>query len=561
MTVFQRLLQQRQPPGENRRWLFLPYDQLSDAIGPLSREDTGRLGIVLIENTWQLSRRPYHKQKLVYMIANLRHFALEQAARGVAVRYVTADRPYRDVLPSLVSDLGPMRLMEPAERELRVDLQPLIDSGDLALIPHEGWLTTHDQFLAAREKGPPWRMDTFYRHVRRETGILMTRGKPRGGEFSFDPSNREPWRGAPKPPTPPTFPTDAVKDEVAALIETDFAHHPGRLDLDSLPATLDDAAAFWIWAKRSCLRHFGPYQDAMSTHSTGLFHTRLSPLINLHRLLPSRVVADVARASIPLPSKEGFIRQLLGWREYMRHVHLASDGFRRLPAGDPTIAPVPGDAGYARWAGRPWPAPSSAASLDGGAQPCALGGDTPLPPAYWGVPSGLACLDRVVADVWREGWSHHITRLVILASIATLLDVSPRELTDWFWVAYVDAYDWVVEPNVLGMGTFAVGDYLSTKPYITGAAYINRMSDYCERCEFHPRRNCPLTNLYWAFLVRHRNTLGANPRMQMPLASLRKRPPARRREDRRVFQRVRDLLASARPVAPADLPTATPRPQ
>ena len=160
MTVFQRLLQQRQPPGENRRWLFLPYDQLSDAIGPLSREDTGRLGIVLIENTWQLSRRPYHKQKLVYMIANLRHFALEQAARGVAVRYVTADRPYRDVLPSLVSDLGPMRLMEPAERELRVDLQPLIDSGDLALIPHEGWLTTHDQFLAAREKGPPWRMDT-----------------------------------------------------------------------------------------------------------------------------------------------------------------------------------------------------------------------------------------------------------------------------------------------------------------------------------------------------------------------------------------------------------------
>ena len=146
--------------------------------------------------------------------------------------------------------------------------------------------------------------------------------------------------------------------------------------------------------------------------------------------------------------------------------------------------------------------------------PSALNAHVGLPPAYWGRKSGMVCIDTVVEDVWREGWSHHITRLMVLSKFATLLGVSPRELTDWFWVAYIDAYDWVVEPNVLGLGTFATGQLFTTKPYVSGANYIHRMSDYCERCQFVPGKTWPYTPMYWAFLERHRELLLQNPRVR-----------------------------------------------
>jgi deoxyribodipyrimidine photolyase-related protein len=264
----------------------------------------------------------------------------------------------------------------------------------------------------------------------------------------------------------------------------------------------------------------------MSRASTSLFHTRISSLLNLHRLLPRDVVRDVERLPIPLASREGFIRQVLGWREFVRHVHRETDGFRRLP-GEP-----------------------SSSTGDAGARPSSLGADAPLPPAFWGRPSGLACLDHVVREVWDEGYSHHITRLMVLSNIATLLDVSPRELTDWFWVAYTDAYDWVVEPNVLGMGTFAVGDLMTTKPYVAGAAYLARMSDYCDGCAFDPGGSCPLTRLYWAFLDRHAGVLRDNPRLRIVMAAARKRPADERARDRQVFESVQRTLLEGHVVAP-----------
>jgi deoxyribodipyrimidine photolyase-related protein len=521
---------------------------LSNRIGPLAEDEPEELGIVLVENRWQFARRPYHKQKLAYLIANMRHFALEQATRGVAVRYVTVDSTYREALQLIIPELGPLRVMAPAERELRVDLQPLVESGGLVVVPHSGWLTTHEQFLAAHRSGPPWRMDSFYRFVRRAKRVLMDGDRPEGGQFSFDPENRLPWRGEPSAPRPPRFPVDEVKEEVGELIGTEYAAHPGRLELETLPATDRDAEKLWVWARRKCLPYFGPYEDAMSSASSGLFHTRLSSLVNLHRILPARLVTGAQRMKIPLASREGFIRQVLGWREYVRHVHIASDGFRRLPDVGLAAATDASDARYEHWAGKPWPQSARPPFLDGGAAPCFLGGDMPLPPAYWGKQSGLACLDTVVSEVWLHGWSHHITRLVVLCGLATLLDVSPRELTDWFWVAYSDAYDWVVEPNVLGMGMFAIGDYMSTKPYVTGASYINRMSDYCSGCTFEPRRNCPITSLYWAFLARHAGSLSGNARMRMPLAAMRKRSVQQRRRDQQVYRGVRGLLAAGRRV-------------
>jgi len=503
---FAEQLRARNPAPAGRRWIYVPYDQLTDRLGPLSRTPPGEAGVVLVEAPAKAARRPYHRQKLALILANQRHFALEQAARGVSVRYLVSPGPsYADAL----RHLGPLTVMRPAERELRVELAAL---ENVEFVPHEGWLTTTEQFEAACGD-PPWRMDAFYRRVRRDTGLLMRKGKPAGGRFSFDKQNRDTWPGTPPAPAPPRFPRDPVKDEVGALIEREYAHHPGRLDLDALPATAADALSLWDRALERCLPLFGPYEDAMSRKSRSLFHTRIAALLNLHRLLPAGVVRDVAALDAPLASREGFVRQVLGWREFVRHVHEATDGFRTSPS-----------------------------NLFGAAQP--------LPDAYWGRESGLACLDTVVNEVWEDGYSHHITRLMVLANIATLLDVSPRELTDWFWVAYVDAFDWVVEPNVLGMGTFATGDLMTTKPYVSGSRYIDRMSDYCGACAFDPQRDCPITSLYWAFLARHAERLADNPRLRMVLATLRKRPAARRTEDAAVFARVRETLAKGEVLQP-----------
>jgi deoxyribodipyrimidine photolyase-related protein len=292
----------------------------------------------------------------------------------------------------------------------------------------------------------------------------------------------------------------------------------------------------------------------MSTRSRGLFHTRISALVNIHRLIPRNILTGVEKMKIPLASKEGFIRQVLGWREFVRHGHLATDGFRVLPEGNPPVAKVPGDGGYMHWAGKPWASLKGPQDPDGGSEPNFLDCKSPLPPAYWGEKSGLACLDRVVGDVWAEGYSHHITRLMILSNLAALLDVRPREIADWFWVAYTDAYDWAVEPNVLAMGTFAVGELMTTKPYISGAAYIDRMSDFCTDCGFDPRKNCPVTHLYWAFLSRHERRLNKNPRLVMPMRSLARRGKELQSKDRAVFKILQELLSKGKAISPEDLP-------
>ncbi|MBW2425738.1 MAG: cryptochrome/photolyase family protein [Deltaproteobacteria bacterium] len=504
-----------------RRWIFVPYDQMTDRVGPLAQEPAEELGIVVVESLWKPRRRPYHKQKLAFVLASLRHFALEQSRRGVAVRHVFGEGSYRELLEPVAQELGPLRMMQAAEYELREDLRPLVEAGAIEVVPNETWLTTPEQFERAFAGGKAWRMDAFYRRVRKDSGILMQDGRPIGGKLSFDAENRKRWRGEPPAPEPPEFPLDAIKKEVVDLVEERFADHPGRIEGRSLPATQEDAEALWAWALKHCLPHFGPYQDAMSTESKTLFHSCVSAVVNNGRLLPRRLVAEVEALDIPLSSKEGFIRQVLGWREFMRHVHVATDGFR-------TLAP------------------------DG--RPSALNAHEPLPPAFWGEPSGLHCLDRVVEEVWETGYGHHITRLMVLANLATLLAIEPREVTDWFWVAYVDAYDWVVEPNVLGMGTFALGDLFVTKPYVSGAAYIHKMSDYCKQCAFSPKRDCPITSLYWDFLARNQRALQGNPRLAMPLRSLAKRSRTQKTRDRRVREWTQQRLARGEILDPEGRP-------
>ena len=535
-------------------WVLVLPDQLTQEVGPLARDP--RSGVILVESDEWMSRRPYHRQRLALLLLNSREFAEECRAAGrrvhVACGRASTAELIRDVHRS-IGGAGPILCMQPAEREMRSELAPLAAEGLLTFVPHQGWMTTTDDFGPMPKGG--WRMDAFYRRVRKRLGILVDpAGRPEGGAWSFDAENRERWDGVPASPEPPTFAMTRRRADVEREVLERFAHHPGVLDVRALPATLQDTHELWSWALRACLPHFGPFEDAMSTRSRGLFHSRISPVLNLLRILPQRLVRDVLALDIPLACREGFVRQVIGWREFVHHVHEATDGFRMgLGGAAGPVAAAPGDAGFVRWSGASWtPAGSAPAGVDGGVRPswaarCG-GGGTPLPPAFWGAASGLRCLDQVVEGVWAEAWSHHITRLMVLGNLATLLEVDPRELADWFWVAYMDAWDWVVEPNVLAMATYSAGEVMTTKPYVCGSAYLRKMGDFCDGCRFTPGSTCPITPMYWAFLSRHEASLRENPRMSLVMGSVRKRSPEQRSDDERVATIVRELLVHGKPI-------------
>ena len=531
---------------QQRRWMFIPYDRFTDRVGPLSEQPPEQTGIVIVESTAKAHRRPYHKKKLVLLISNMRHFALEQAARGVRVLYHFSPFSHGEALRLLQQErhLPALTVTRPAERELRLDLATAVSNGlQIHELPDPAWLSQTEDFTAvygtyrqdqAHTNTQSYVMDRFYRAMRHKTGILMHNGKPVGGQFSFDSSNRSPYKGEVPIPTPPTFPPDDLTSEVIDYVAHRYAHHFGSIEHFDLPCTQADADRMWAFALEHLLPTFGPFEDAMRDDQLQLFHSKTSPLVNLARLLPQQLVADVERASnqglIPLASAEGFIRQLLGWREFMHHLHEQTDGYRLLdvPAQKPTRPQETSpDADEPTNPYTP-PQPSTPDPY-AGATPSALHASLPLPAVYWGVPSGLHCMDTVVQQVVDEGWSHHITRLMVLSNLANLCGFSPRELTDWFWFAYVDAYDWVVEPNVLGMATFADGGLTATKPYVSGAAYIHRMSNFCGHCQYDPKKSltsdsCPFTALYWTFLERNQDTLAGNHRMKMPYITLRRKP-------------------------------------
>jgi deoxyribodipyrimidine photolyase-related protein len=232
------------------RWIFISPDQLNSDVGLLAASDPVETGVVLIESRWWARRRKHHKQKIALVFANLRHFADELGARGFTVRYESSDHNFAESLQRIAHDLGTrLVMMEPASRELRTEIEPLIDRGIVEFVPNEFWLTSEEDFEASQSaSGPPWRMDRFYRHIRRTKDILMQDGKPVGGRFSFDGDNREPWPGHPVPPVPPEFPIDPIKTDVCALVDRECADHPGRTNVNRLPATRSDAEEAWGWA-------------------------------------------------------------------------------------------------------------------------------------------------------------------------------------------------------------------------------------------------------------------------------------------------------------------------
>jgi deoxyribodipyrimidine photolyase-related protein len=326
--------------------------------------------------------------------------------------------------------------------------------------------------------------------MRRRTGLLMDDGEPAGGEWNFDAENRKKWRGDPSSARPMRFSPDETTREVLAEVGAHFDGF-GELDGFAFPVTTGEARRALAHFVKTALPWFGDFQDAMSDDEDFLFHSRLSAAMNIGLLDPLEVCEAVERAwrdgDAPINAAEGFIRQVIGWREFIRGVY---------------------------WLKMPDYADENF-----------FGNDRPLPDWYWSGETDMRCLSQAIRSTRENAYAHHIQRLMVTGNFALILGVTPREVCDWYLAVYADAYDWVELPNTLGMVMFGDGGLFASKPYAASGKYIQRMSDHCEQCPYAVGQRtgddaCPFNALYWDFLIRHRDRLGDNPRMNMMLKNV-----------------------------------------
>ncbi|MFN4170833.1 MAG: cryptochrome/photolyase family protein [Pseudorhodobacter sp.] len=471
------------------RLILVLGDQLSDAVAALRAADRAGDVVVMAEVMEEGSHVPHHPQKIVLILAAMRHFAEKLRAGGWQVAYSRLDHTENsqsiagEVLRR-AAETGASEVIatQPGDWRLSAALEALPLT--LRMLPDDRFLCSPADFAAWAEGRKQLRMEWFYREMRRRTGLLMEGDKPAGGKWNFDHDNRKP--AAPdlfcKPA--PRFAPDAVTEEVLALVEARFGSHFGQLrpfgwavDRAGALAALDHFIAH-------SLPNFGTYQDAMLAGDPVLHHSLLSPYINIG-LLDPREVCDRAEAEwragrAPLNSVEGFIRQIIGWREYVRGIW-AMEGPDYMERN-------------------------------------ALGHDRALPPLYWGAPTRMRCLAEAVGQTREMAYAHHIQRLMVTGNFALLAGVDPGAVHEWYLSVYADAFEWVEAPNTIGMSQFADGGLLGSKPYVSSGAYIDRMSDYCGSCAYDVRVKagagaCPFNLLYWHFLIRHRDRFEGNPRM------------------------------------------------
>ncbi|MFD1564589.1 cryptochrome/photolyase family protein [Haloarchaeobius amylolyticus] len=458
---------------------------LTERCGPLARAPDGNR-VLLIEAHGFARRLPYHHHKLTLVFAAMRRFRDRLSDAGYNVIYLKAET-FGDALETffaehpdatLVTMRSPSYGSERRFRDLVADA-----GGDLRVCENELFVSTRGAFDEWADGAETFTHEQFYRWMRRESGVLMDGKEPVGGEWNFDDQNREfppeEWKAPPAPSPEP----DVVVEETAAWVESTFDTW-GSTEGVRWPVTRDGARDHLEHFLEYRLPAFGPYQDAMRTDDWAMAHSLLSAVINIGLLHPLEVIEAVETAyhdrdAVSLPSAEGCIRQLLGWREFVRHVYRQT-----------------------------MPELASANQLEATAS---------LPDFYWTGETGMNCLAETIGDVYDRGYAHHIQRLMVLANFATLWGVEPRELNEWFHATYVDAYHWVTTPNVVEMGQYAYGVF-ATKPYVSSANYVDRMSDYCADCRYDSDKTtgegaCPFNALYWDFLARNEAKLRDNHRM------------------------------------------------
>lgn len=481
---------------------FILGDQLTRSIPTLRGIDPAVDVVLMVEVAEETTYVPHHKQKIAFVLSAMRHFAEDLRAEGLRVDYVRLDD--LDNTGSFTGEL---------ERAVRRHLPEAVfvtEPGEYRVLAAiEGWrqrfnvpvhLRPDDRFFCSTVEFARWaegrrgyRMETFYRAMREKTGLLMAEGGPVGGRWNFDADNRKAWPRGRTPPERRRFAPDALTRDVIDLVAARFPGHFGTLDGFAWGVTRADALAALEAFAAECLPAFGDYQDAMVTGAPFLYHATLSPYLNAGLLtareVVERAIAAHAAGRAPLNAVEGFVRQILGWREFVRGVY-----WLRMPDYADTNA---------------------------------LGAIRPLPSLYWTGETEMNCLRQAIADTRHQAYAHHINRLMVTGNFALLAGIRPAEVEEWYLCVYADAYDWVELPNVHGMATFADGGLMASKPYAAGGAYIDRMSDYCGACRFSPKVRsgpgaCPFTLLYWAFLIRHAGTLSGNHRLAMPYRTLAK---------------------------------------
>lgn len=466
-------------------------DQLS--LNQAALQTADKAPVILIESIDHVRARRYHQQKLVLVWSAMRHFAEELRASGWPVSYAEATA-FEPALVDWINaqQITELRVMSPSDRPFAKLIAKLTLPCQITLVPNNHYLWKQQDFLAWAKPRKRMLMEDFYREGRKRFGVLMENAKPIGDRWNFDSANRKPPRKNFAPPAPLWFAPDEITTAVIQKVEAlDFPTYANARPF-RWAVTRTQALQVLETFIETRLPTFGPYQDAMITGEETMWHALISPYLNIGLLTPLEVIQSAERAyhlkNLNLNSVEGFIRQVLGWREYMRGIYsLMDDDY-------PT---------------RNW-----------------FDHDRPLPAFFWDArQTEMNCLRQSLAQVERSGYAHHIQRLMILSNFALIAGISPQAIENWFHAAFIDAYDWVMQTNVIGMGQFADGGMLASKPYASSANYVNKMSDYCLNCCYNPKarigeKACPFNFFYWDFLNRHRAKLTSQGRMSFILANL-----------------------------------------
>ena len=479
--------------GDIRNLILVLGDQLTKALSSLAAGDPAQDLVLMAELHDEATYVRHHQKKIAFIFSAMRHFADELRDAGWTVEYVKLDAPesqgsFTAQVEQAVAAHRPERIIVTEAGEWRV-AQMLAGWAaqfgiPVDILPDDRFITTPQEFAQWADGRKQLRMEYFYREMRRKTGLLMDGDQPAGGQWNFDKENRKPAAASLFMPRPAEHAPDAITQDVLALVAARFGNHFGDLNPFWYAVTRRDAEAAFAAFVDQALPNFGDYQDAMLRGQPFLYHAVIAQYLNCGLLDPLRVCQQVEAAfragAVPLNAAEGFIRQIIGWREYVRGIY-----WLKMPGYEHSNF---------------------------------FGHTRPLPGFYWTAQTDMACVKAAVTQTKQQAYAHHIQRLMVTGNFALLAGVDPHELHEWYLCVYADAYEWVELPNTVGMSQFADGGLLASKPYAASGAYINRMSDYCGSCTFDVKQRtgakaCPFNALYWDFISRHRAKIGGNPRM------------------------------------------------
>ena len=477
-------------------------DQLSHGLSSLAISSPEDCVVLMMELKEEAGTVPHHRKKLIFLFSAMRHFAKELKQQGWTVDYIKLDGENNtgsfttEIKRAMTRHgISQIRVCEPSEyRVLEVVKGWEDDVGvDVTITPDHRFISNQDEFAAWAEGRKQFRMEFFYREMRRKTDLLMDGDKPEGGKWNYDSENRKPAKDDLFMPKPLRFQPDPITQDVIEMVKRDFPNRFGNADDFFFAVTRDGAKEALAYFVENVLPRFGDYQDAMLTSEPFLYHSLLSMYLNAGLLGPLEICEAVEASykvgKAPLNAAEGYIRQIIGWREYVR-------GIYRLKMPD-----------YL--------------------EENALNATRDLPEFYWTGETEMHCLSEAIGQTKEHAYAHHIQRLMITGNFALLIGVDPKQVHEWYLAVYIDAFEWVELPNTLGMSQFGDGGLLGSKPYASSGAYINRMSNYCKSCKYNVKERvgekaCPFNSLYWHFIARNEEALSGNNRMSMPYRNLAK---------------------------------------